>query len=40
VALSPGAQFGSPAFVRLNFGTQRARLVDALARMRSAADRA
>jgi len=40
VALSPGAQFGNPAFVRLNFGTQRARLVDALARMRSAADRA
>src|SRR5207248_3272262 len=26
VALSPGAQFGAPAFVRLNFGTQRARL--------------
>jgi cystathionine beta-lyase len=36
VALSPGAQFGSSAFVRLNFGTQRARLVEALARMRSA----
>jgi len=34
VALSPGAQFGAPQFVRLNFGTQRARLADALARMR------
>lgn len=33
VALSPGAQFGAPRFVRLNFGTQRARLVEALARM-------
>jgi putative C-S lyase len=35
VALSPGAQFGSPRFVRLNFGTQRARLAEALARMRA-----
>lgn len=33
VALSPGAQFGAPRFVRLNFGTQRARLEEALARM-------
>jgi putative C-S lyase len=33
VALSPGAQFGAPGFVRLNFGTQRARLAEALARM-------
>jgi cystathionine beta-lyase len=33
VALSPGAQFGAPRFVRLNFGTQRARLEQALARM-------
>jgi cysteine-S-conjugate beta-lyase len=33
VALSPGAQFGAPAFVRLNFGTQRARLDEALSRM-------
>ena len=33
VALSPGAQFGAPRFVRLNFGTQRARLQEALARM-------
>lgn len=38
VALSPGAQFGAPGFVRLNFGTQRARLVEALARMRRALD--
>ena len=36
VALSPGAQFGAPGYVRLNFGTQRARLVEALARMASA----
>ena len=33
VALSPGAQFGAERFVRLNFGTQRARLEEALARM-------
>ena len=37
VALSPGAQFGDARFVRLNFGTQRARLREALARMRAAA---
>jgi putative C-S lyase len=36
VALSPGAQFGAPQFVRLNFGTQRARLDEALRRMRGA----
>jgi len=36
VALSPGAQFGAPQFVRLNFGTQRARLAAALERMASA----
>ncbi len=36
VALSPGEQFGSPGFVRLNFGTQRARLREALQRMRRA----
>ncbi len=36
VALSPGAQFGSPGFVRLNFGTQRARLAEALTRMQRA----
>ena len=36
VALSPGAQFGDARFVRLNFGTQRARLREALARMRTA----
>jgi len=33
VALSPGAQFGAPDFVRLNFGTQRRRLAEALQRM-------
>ena len=33
VALSPGAQFGAERFVRLNFGTQRGRLDEALARM-------
>ena len=36
VALSPGAQFGAERFVRLNFGTQRARLGAALDRMASA----
>ena len=36
VALSPGAQFGAERFVRLNFGTQRARLGAALERMASA----
>jgi putative C-S lyase len=36
VALSPGAQFGAPGFVRLNFGTQRARLSQALERIRNA----
>ena len=36
VALSPGEQFGAPGFVRLNFGTQRARLGTALERMASA----
>jgi cystathionine beta-lyase len=39
VALSPGAQFGAPRFVRLNFATQRARLAEALRRMRAAAAR-
>lgn len=40
VALSPGTQFGAPGgFVRLNFATQRARLAEALARMRAAAGR-
>ncbi len=36
VALSPGSQFGAPGYVRLNFGTQRVRLEEALARMASA----
>jgi cysteine-S-conjugate beta-lyase len=36
VALSPGEQFGAPGYVRLNFGTQRACLEAALARMSSA----
>ncbi|HTQ76380.1 MAG TPA: PatB family C-S lyase [Burkholderiales bacterium] len=36
VALSPGAQFGDARFVRLNFGTQRARLQAALQRMKQA----
>ncbi len=37
VALSPGAQFGAPGFVRLNFGTQRALLEKALQRMKKGA---
>jgi cystathionine beta-lyase len=36
VALSPGAQFGAADFVRLNFGTQRSRLAEALRRMTQA----
>jgi cystathionine beta-lyase len=36
VALSPGAQFGDARFVRLNFGTQRERLREALKRIKSA----
>ena len=36
LALSPGEQFGAPGYVRLNFGTQRARLRSALERMASA----
>jgi cystathionine beta-lyase len=36
VALSPGAQFGDARFVRLNFGTQRKRLEQALERIRTA----
>jgi putative C-S lyase len=40
VALSPGAQFGAPGFVRLNFGTQRSRLAEALRRMQRAAQAA
>ncbi|HUN69071.1 MAG TPA: PatB family C-S lyase [Burkholderiales bacterium] len=37
VAMSPGAQFGAPGFVRLNFGTRRALLSQALQRMRKVA---
>ena len=36
VALSSGAQFGAEGFVRLNFGTQRSRLAEALRRMAGA----
>jgi cystathionine beta-lyase len=36
VAVYGGEQFGEPGFVRLNFGTQRARLAEALRRIRSA----
>lgn len=36
VALSPGSQFGAPNFVRLNFGTQRSRLSEALKRINDA----
>lgn len=37
VALTPGAQFGDARFVRLNFGTQRKRLEEALRRISAAA---
>ena len=36
VALSPGSQFGAARFVRLNFGTRRALLQEALNRIRNA----
>ncbi|MCM0028252.1 MAG: PatB family C-S lyase [Polynucleobacter sp.] len=36
LALSPGAQFNAPQFVRLNFGTQRALLEQAMDRMAQA----
>lgn len=36
VALSPGSQFGEPGFVRLNFGTQRKLLQEALKRIGAA----
>jgi len=36
VALSPGSQFGDARFVRLNFGTQRKVLREALARIKTA----
>lgn len=36
VAVYPGAQFGDDRFVRLNFGTQRALLEEALKRIKSA----
>lgn len=36
VAVYPGAQFGDARFVRLNFGTQRKRLEQALERIKSA----
>lgn len=39
VALSPGSQFGAPGFVRFNFATQRARVAEALRRMRAAVER-
>jgi len=37
LATSPGSQFGQQQFVRLNFGTQRARLIQALDIMESCA---
>jgi bifunctional pyridoxal-dependent enzyme with beta-cystathionase and maltose regulon repressor activities len=36
VAVYPGAQFGDPGFIRLNFGTQRSRLEEALRRIKNA----
>jgi cystathionine beta-lyase len=36
VGLSDGAEFGSPGFVRLNFGCSRKLLAEGLARMRRA----
>jgi bifunctional pyridoxal-dependent enzyme with beta-cystathionase and maltose regulon repressor activities len=39
VAVYPGTQFGDAGFVRLNFGTQRARLHEALNRIKNASRR-
>jgi cystathionine beta-lyase len=36
LGLSPGADFGSPQYVRLNFGTRRALLEEAMARLAKA----
>ena len=36
VAVYPGTQFGEPGFIRLNFGTQRSRLQEALKRIKTA----
>ena len=36
LGLSDGADFGAPGFVRLNFGTRRALLEEALDRLRQA----
>ena len=36
VSVYGGAQFGDPRFIRLNFGTQRSRLQEALRRIRNA----
>jgi len=36
VAVYPGAQFGDARFIRLNFGTQRSRLQEALKRIKNA----
>ncbi|HEU4352811.1 MAG TPA: PatB family C-S lyase [Burkholderiales bacterium] len=36
VAVYPGAQFGDPRFIRLNFGTQKKTLKEALRRIKSA----
>jgi putative C-S lyase len=36
VAVYPGTQFGEPGFIRLNFGTRRALLEEALRRIRTA----
>jgi cysteine-S-conjugate beta-lyase len=36
VAVYPGSQFGQPGFIRLNFGTQRSRLEEALKRIKTA----
>jgi len=38
VGLSGGKEFGTPGFVRLNFGCPRATLVEALGRMRRAVE--
>jgi cysteine-S-conjugate beta-lyase len=36
VSVYGGAQFGDPRFIRMNFGTQRTRLEEALKRIKNA----
>jgi bifunctional pyridoxal-dependent enzyme with beta-cystathionase and maltose regulon repressor activities len=39
LATSPGSQFGQDQFIRLNFGTQKSRLIQALHIIQSACEK-